>query len=203
LAPTGVAFDPTFIGTRSQMRPVLLYNPQSTPLTISTIAVTGPYQIMATNCGATLAAFRNCKINIAYFPTREGSERGELDVTASLAVTPVPLWGVGTNVRVTPVSLSFADQGVGVQSAPLTLQLRNAQTHTLILNQIVATGDYAIDPSTTCATGAGKLKANKTCNIAVTFTPTATGARNGTITVHTGTNVDPVTIPLSGNGVPF
>ena len=201
LVPTGVAFDPTFIGTRSAIKPVTLYNPQATAIAISGMQIGfGPFQITGSTCGATLAAHHSCKISVAYLPTFEGAERGELDVTTDLPADPVPLWGVGTKVRVLPVALDFGDQAVGVTSAPLTLQLRNGQAHTLFLQQIVATGDFAIDPSSTCPTGIGKLKMNRLCNIVVTFTPTAPGARAGSITVHTGTNVDPVTVPLSGNG---
>jgi hypothetical protein len=43
---------------------------------------------------------------------------------------------------------------------------------------------------------------NRICNIVVTFTPSALGTRSGSITVHGGTNVDPVTVSLGGNGVP-
>jgi len=203
LVPTGLAFEPTYIGSHSVIKPVLLYNPQTTAISITDMHVSfGPFQITGTTCGATLQPHHNCKVSVAYFPTFAGSERGELDVTTSLSTDPVPLWGVGTQVRITPATLSFGDQQVSTTSAPQTLLFRNSQRHYFTASQIVVTGDFALDPSTTCPVHGGKVLKGSTCNIVVTFTPTATGTRNGTVLVHGGTNVDPVTVPLSGNGTP-
>lgn len=203
LVPTGLAFEPTFIGSHSAIKSVILHNPQSTAISISGMSVAyGPFQITGTTCDVTLQPHRNCKVNVAYFPTFAGSERGELDVTTSLTTDPVPLWGVGTQVRVTPTSLSFSDQQMSTTSAPQMLLFRNSQRHFFTVGQIVATGDFALDPSTTCPVHGGKVLKASTCNIVVTFTPTGTGPRSGTVLVHGGTSVDPVTVTLSGNGTP-
>jgi hypothetical protein len=42
-----------------------------------------------------------------------------------------------------------------------------------------------------------------TCTLSVTFTPTATGARTGTITVTDNANGSPRTVPLTGTGSDF
>jgi hypothetical protein len=201
LFPTGMTFAPTFIGSRSAINIVTLINPQATTMTIGGVTTQGPFQITANACKATLGPRHNCRIAVAYVPTFAGAERGELDVAGGLAVQPVPLWGVGTQVRALPSSVAFADQAVGSTSAPMTITLQNGQSNYLAVEEIHAFGDFAIDPSSPCLAIAGKLRVHKTCAIVVTFTPTAQGARTGSVIVHTGTAMDPFAVSPSGNGV--
>ena len=62
------------------------------------------------------------------------------------------------------------------------------------------TGDFAI-ASNNCTGGEDELGSGSSCTIGVTFTPTATGARTGTITLYAdGPNNIPAVIQLSGTG---
>ena len=99
-----------------------------------------------------------------------------------------------------PSSLKFSGQTVGTTSAPMTVTLENDQPGAMGIAQIVTSGDFAIDPSTTCPSNGRMIKSGKSCTIAVTFAPSATGARTGSLVVHGGTAIDPVTVSLSGNG---
>jgi hypothetical protein len=199
VTPTGGAFPPTFMGAKSLVQQFILTNPQSSPITISSITTQGAFSVMH-NCGTTLLAHKTCHMNVSFLPNTVGTNRGELDVAASVTVAPVPLWGIGTQVQETPNALVFADQGVSTTSAPMTVTLENNDTVAMAISQIVASGDFAVDPSTTCPTNGHTLKAGKSCTIAVTFTPAAPGARGGGLVVHGSTAIDPVTVSLSGNG---
>jgi hypothetical protein len=200
--PVGAAFDPTFVGNRSAEKIFNLVNPQTTAMDISSIAVQGDFLITGNNCGTSLAAGTHCMIHVAFKPATTGSARGELDVTGSLTVAATPLWGVGTLIRATP-NLVFGDQGVGTTSAPLTMTVQNSLGTSMVISEIVASGDFAVDPSTTCRSGGHVLKAGMSCTVAVTFMPTASGPRTGTILVHSPTSaIDPVTTALSGTGTP-
>jgi len=199
VTPTGGVFPPTYMGSRSLVQQFILTNPQSSPASITSITTQGAF-VAGNNCGATLNAHKTCHINVYFQPDTVGTDRGELDVAADFTVAPVPLWGIGTQVRGTPNALSFADQAVGTASAPMTVTLENDQPFGMGIDQIVASGDFAVDPSTTCPSSGHMLKSGKSCTIAVTFTPTATGARGGGLVVHGGTAIDPVTVSLSGNG---
>lgn len=200
--PTGGAFDPTFIGAKSKLIPFYLTNPQATAMNISGISIGGDFygefHIFSSNCGATLGAGKTCKIAVQYQPVNPTTARAELDVSADFAAAAVPLWGNGVQVRALPDMLAFADQGVGTTSAAKTITLTNSQTRYLVIKEVVVTGDFAKDASSTCG---AKLAIGKSCTIAVTFTPTGTGARAGTLTIHGGTEISPVSIPLAGNGV--
>src|SRR5262249_54301564 len=85
-------------------------------------------------------------------------------------------------------------------SATQTVQLTNGQTTPISISSVSTTGDFRVAASSTCTAGLNVL-AGGTCNIDVTFGPTATGTRSGLLTVvDTGAN-RPQTAALSGIGV--
>ena len=95
-----------------------------------------------------------------------------------------------------PLGLTFADQEVGTSSPAQPVTLSNTGTGLLTLSSITVSGDYAQtnDCGSTVAAGAS-------CTISVTFTPTATGARSGELTITDDAAFSPQTVSLSGTGV--
>ncbi len=94
---------------------------------------------------------------------------------------PDPLIGGQTfapNVNLNPPSLTFGAQNVGTSSASQTVTLLNNGNAMLTLNSILTGGDFSL--TSTCGS---TLAQNATCAIVVTFTPTAGGARSGTVTL--------------------
>jgi len=101
--------------------------------------------------------------------------------------------------NVSPSSLTFGNQAVGTTSPPQTVTLSNIGTSPLTVSNIAASGDFA--EANTCGSF---LAAGGSCSIKVTFTPTTTGTRNGTLTVTDNSNgVDgsQQTVSLTGTGV--
>ncbi len=94
-----------------------------------------------------------------------------------------------------PATLNFGDQVVGTRSAGLQITLSNHESSSLAISSIVATGDF--QQSNTCG---NSLSANAQCTINVTFQPTATGARIGTVTVTDSGPGSPRTANLTGLG---
>jgi len=80
-------------------------------------------------------------------------------------------------VKLSPWNLTFAGQTVGTSSAPQSTTLTSTATQPLTLD-IVATGDFS--QSNDCPSS---LPAAASCTINVTFTPTATGLRTGSVSV--------------------
>lgn len=198
LYPTGGAFEPVAIGNHSTYHQFFLTNPNATAMDISAISVEeGDFAVQGTTCGASLGAHKSCRITVLFRPTAAGTSRSELDVVGSLTVVPVPLWGIGALVHAAPSALSFPDTALGDTSAPLVVRLTNNRNVAEPIYEIVAGGDFAVDASTTCIAGA-KLKKGGSCNIAVTFAPTGSGTRTGTLIVHGQSAEDPTTIGLSG-----
>jgi hypothetical protein len=99
-------------------------------------------------------------------------------------------------VSVTPVSWNFANQSVGTTSAPRMLTLYNTGTATLNITSIETDpADYA--QNNTCI---GAVAPGTSCKINVTFTPSTTGIRTGTLSITDDANNSPQILWLSGNG---
>ncbi len=86
---------------------------------------------------------------------------------------------------------------VGTTSAAQVVTLTNTGSASLSISSIAASGDYA--QTNTCGSFVG-IGAN--CTISVTFTPTATGSRPGTITITDNAGNSPQTVSLTGTGIP-
>ena len=104
-----------------------------------------------------------------------------------------------TKVSLSPTSLTFGNQAVGTTSAPQTATLTNTGNATVTITSITITGtnkgDFA--ETNTCGT---TLAEGASCTISVTFTPTATGPRNGTLSVSDDASGSPQTVSLTGTG---
>ena len=113
--------------------------------------------------------------------------------TLSLTVNPVV-----TGVAVSPTALSFSTTVVGATSKAKTTTLTNSSSATLDISSITTSGDFA--QSTSTKPCGATLAAGKSCVIDVTFTPTQTGSRTGTLSVNDNASNSPQTVTLSGTG---
>jgi len=104
--------------------------------------------------------------------------------------------GSGGTVTLSPSSLNFGNQTVGTTSSPQAVTLTNSQSVSLSITSITTSGDYA--QTNNCGTS---LAANSSCTINVTFTPTTSGTRTGTLTVNDNGPGNPHTASLTGTGV--
>ena len=106
------------------------------------------------------------------------------------------LYAVGHNVALSPASIYLGTLFAGFTSAAQNVTLANQQNVPLSISSIAASGDFKVS-STTCGMSLAPLKS---CTIAVTFTPTASGKRTGTLTVKDNAENSPQTARLSGTG---
>ncbi len=198
LAPSSLTFSQQLVGTSSSPQSLTLSNPGSAALTISSIAVSGDFS-QTNTCGSSLAANSSCTISVTFTPTATGLRTGSITVTdnASPATQTASLSGTGTApaASLSPTSLVFASQALGTRSSPQSVTLSNPGTATLTISSIAVSGDFS--QTNTCGTS---LAANSSCTISVTFTPTATGSRTGSITVTGNASPATQTVSLSGTG---
>jgi PKD repeat protein len=95
-----------------------------------------------------------------------------------------------------PSSVSFGNQEVGSASTVHQVNLSNTGTATLNISGITASGDFS--QTNTCA---ATLATGASCMVSVTFTPTQTGTRTGTLSVADDATGSPQTVSLTGTGV--
>jgi hypothetical protein len=96
---------------------------------------------------------------------------------------------------VSPGSMTFGSQAVGTTSAAQMVTLSNTSSAALTITSIAASGDFA--ETNTCGSS---LTAEGNCTINVTFTPTAPGARTGSLTVADNASGSPQSVSLTGTG---
>ena len=102
--------------------------------------------------------------------TANGTTDGDTGSATVLLNEPV--------IGITPNSLSFAAQKVGTTGAPQLITVDNPGATPLKVSSITISGDFA--ETNNCP---AKLTVGKSCTITVTFTPTVTGTRTGTLSI--------------------
>jgi hypothetical protein len=200
-SPTALNFGSVTTGTTSGAQTTTITNTGSSSLTVSGVSITGDFA-QTNTCGTSLAANASCSVSVTFHPTANGTRTGTLTVTTSdpSGPTNVSLSGTGTApgpaLSANPASLGFASTVVGSTTAAQTTTITNGGTSAATIGSIAATGDFA--QTNTCGTS---LAVGASCTISVTFTPTAAGARTGSVTVTSNAVNSPTTISLSGNGI--
>ncbi len=201
LSPTSLTFANQTVSTTSATQPVKLTNSGTASLTISSISISGDFS-QANNCGASLAAGASCTVNIAFTPTTTGTRTGALtiaDNASNGSPQTVSLSGAGVSAiaALSPASLTFASQFVNTTSASQPVNLTNSGTASLTISSISTSGDFS--QTNNCGTS---LAAGGSCILNISFTPTTTGTRVGTLTIaDNAANGSPQTVSFSGTGV--
>jgi FG-GAP-like repeat/Abnormal spindle-like microcephaly-assoc'd, ASPM-SPD-2-Hydin/Protein of unknown function (DUF1573) len=201
VSPRSLSFGNQLVGTSSSTQPVTVKNNGTAPATIG-IAVSGDFT-QTNNCSV-LAVGNSCTINVAFKPSTTGPRTGTLTETDNLPGGPKTLTLAGTGV--VPIvslggnSISFGSQIVGSTSGVQMVSLSNIGTAPLTISSIAITGTNSGDFSQTNTCG-GSVAIGANCSISVTFKPTATGPRRGSVTITDNASGSPQAVGLTGTGI--
>jgi hypothetical protein len=208
IAQSSLNFGTVLVGANSTLN-LQMNNTSASAITLGILSATttlsaaaGDYSISLGTCpqpGLGLAAGTSCTAQIGFAPTQSGSIAGTLSIANSASTLPlaVALTGVGqqSHMQILPASLSFGSIAVSAP-ASLSLTLSNNGTAPITGIALAVTGDY--DVTVPCPVST--LAAGESCGVTVTFTPSTTGARNGTLTVTSSDATSPDAVPLTGSG---
>lgn len=199
VAPASLTFPAAGLGVTSAAQTVTVTNAGNADLTVTGATITGAAAVdfAATNgCLAAVPQGTSCDVTVTFTPTTGGARAASLAITTDGGNATVALTGTGTapGISVTPGSLTFPTTGLGTPSAARTVTVTNTGNAPLDVTQpLTVTGDFA-------ATGCGTAVApGGTCTVSVVFTPTANGARTGTLTLASNAGAAP-TVALAGTG---
>lgn len=210
LSSSALSFASTNVGATSSTQSVTLTNSGTAALVLGATTITGNFAISSSTCtsGASIAAGSNCVISISFSPASAGALSGTLTVAhnATPSSSMVALSGTGVAVVVgTPTAslsttaLSYASTTVGATTS-LSVTLTNSGTAALVLGATTISGaDFSI-ASNTCTSGAS-IAPTSSCAVSVAFTPTAAGARSGSLTISHNASPATSTVSLAGTGV--
>jgi Beta-propeller repeat len=209
------------VGVASAPQAFVVTNNTSSTVTFNSIVVTGvspaantDFAILSNGCSPSVAAGASpCTVNVTFTPSVAAVESANLVITAvvtnggqsSTQVFTVNLSGTGSaaapGITLDHTSVPFSGQMLTTTSAAIPVKLTSSGLGPLTINLITASGDFA--QTNNCPTSPATLAAAGTCTINVTFAPTATGARTGTLTITDNTPGSPQMIPLTGTGWDF
>ena len=211
--PNTLSFGNQAQGTTSASQPVTITNVGTTNVTITGIAASTNFG--ETNaCPTTLATGTgtgsSCTVNVTFTPMATGTLTGTVTVTytstgsATPQTTTITLTGTGTaasggTITIAPTSLTFGGQAVGTTSAGQNVTVSNTGGTAVTFTSIVTSGDFA---GATLAQCPSIPVEGEPCVLSITFKPTATGTRNGTITFTDNATGSPQTVTLTGTGTP-
>jgi hypothetical protein len=205
LSASAILFPATAVGTLSPAQTVTLTNSGGLPL--QSIVITtgstpaGQFQESDT-CGGQLPAQSTCTISVIFSPTQTGALTGTLTVTDAQRTQTLALSGPGVATpafSVSPTSLTFTNQTVGVASSAQTVTITNAGALPMANIGLQLTGAAAASYSLSANTCGAALAAGANCSVGVVFTPSGTGAISALLSISSSTaHVAAVGVPING-----
>lgn len=192
-----VQFNNVVIGTTSPSITRTARNVGDQDIEIASVTVSDNFA-QTNTCGSTIVAGGSCNFTFTFSPTKVFSYNGRVTITDNTTTNPdtYQLSGNGIAALATsPGSLTFASQTVGTSSAPLTVTATNNTKGSVTITSITVSGDFS--QTNTCGTS---LAAGAACSVSVTFKPTRTGTRKGTLTFNDSAYGSPQKVSLTGTG---
>ena len=196
------------LGSTSAAQSVTVSNSGSATLTFTGLTLTGTAASDFTRNGTctatgTLAAGATCTIGFTFTPGAIGARSATLTLAsnASNGNAVLSLAGTGAavptpSVGLAPGSLAFGNQTTTVASTARSVTLSNSGSGALALSSITATSGFGVTHNCGSSVAAGA-----SCTLSVTFTPAATDAATGSVSVVSNATGSPHTVSLAGTGV--
>jgi Abnormal spindle-like microcephaly-assoc'd, ASPM-SPD-2-Hydin len=215
VSPNNLSFPSTNVGS-SVTQSVLVTNASASPVTFTSVSFgTASYSVDASQtlnaCSPSkpLSAYTgSCAVYVKFTPQLVGANSDIATIHTSGASPTVTLSGTGMSavVFVSPTSLTFSAQSIGIPSASQTVTLNNptASPVTVSGTALAFTGTNASDFSLATNNCTGKIvAAGSSCTVTVIFTPGVTGgtARSATLTISDSSPAASFPVSLIGTAV--
>jgi hypothetical protein len=206
-SPTSITFSKETVGKTSAPQTVTVSNPAAGAVQILGVSVVGvdpgDFLIAGESCaGALLDEGESCTVEVAFAPGAGGPREAGLEVAVEgEAAIGVPLAGTGQTMKLTVAgTTSFPTTSVGGASTE-KIALKNDSEAGVNVSEVkiegVDPGDFGVEGNS-CV---GFIGPSMGCELAVRFSPGASGPREALLRVVTdGTPSETVT-ELTGEGV--
>ena len=184
LSTTSLTFAAQQVATQSTAQTITITSSGNAAVTFGSPAITGDFAETDTCAGQTLAVNTTCTVQVTFAPTATGSRTGLLTLYANIATgqATVTLTGSGTapaSITFNPLTLSFLPTVLNQTTTAQTITVNNTGGNSATLHAPTITGNFAISANTCTTT----LAPSTACALSITFTPTASGNRTGTVSL--------------------
>jgi hypothetical protein len=199
--PDSLAFGSALIGTTTASQTVFYENHGNAPLNYA-LSISGDFS-ETHSCPNPLPAGGECDLNVRFTPTAAGNRTGAIVFTDDAPGSPrsVQLQGTGEApnpaAQISASSLAFGAAPLGSSSAAQAVTLTSSGNVPLHV-AVTISGDYT--QTSNCP---ASLAVGAQCQVSVTFTPSATGARLGTLSFTDDAGNSPQAVSLNGTGVDY
>jgi hypothetical protein len=177
-------------GARTQTLSVLGSSDGSSFTTLAGSAgyVFDPAAANTVNITLPTTSVRYVRVNVTGNTGWPAAQLSDLEVFAATG-------GTSASLSVSPTGLTFGSTTVGATSAAQSVTVQNVGTAAASVSSVAASGDFL--QTNSCGSS---IAAGASCTVSVTFHPTASGSRSGTLTVLSSATNSPTTVSLSGIG---
>jgi hypothetical protein len=179
---------------------VTLTNTSRSPITLSGFQVSGPFS-QTNKCPGRLGAGASCDLTVTFSPTQGGTFNGSVSIANSGQNSPqvVPTIATAQTVfSVTPALLDFGQQKLHVRTSS-TVGIGNGTGHPAVtVSSITVQGTDFKLLKNTCPTSYPSFTG---CGLGISFTPSKTGLRTGTVTIVASDSASPHVSSLQGTGI--
>jgi hypothetical protein len=207
LSPTSLDFGDQAVSVTSPPQYVTLTNVGNANLLVTGLTPGGanPYNFAASNnCLGTFAPHASCIISISFTPPAAGPRSATLSLTDNASDSPQTIAlsgnGVQPTLSVSPDALTFGQQLVLTASAAQTVTLSNTGSAPVSLYSVSNQGANTADFQSTSNCGL-TIAVGVSCQLSVTFAPSAAGSRTTTLTISDNASGSPQTVSLTGAGI--
>jgi mono/diheme cytochrome c family protein len=196
------------LNTSSAINTVTLSNSGTSPLNFASLTLAGTNPGDFTRGGTCAVGTpvnpgATCTLGITFRPTVIGARTAQLVLSSNASGSPhsISITGNGTSVlapeaELSVTALALGNEIVGSPTAAKSLILTNVGSSAMNIASITANpADFTYQS----ACGA-TIAAGASCTLPVTFTPTAAGARSGTLSIASDAPGSPHVVQLSGVG---
>ncbi len=181
VAPASYTFPDTAVKASSAAHVFTVTNGGTATGTLQAPQVSGDFRIGTNSCGATLAGMASCSFTVVFTPAASGLRTGIVTLQDNAGTHSAAVSGTGLagEVTLTPTSLSFPTTPPGQVSVGRSVTLLNSGNGPLHVGGVSVSGDFSETDS--CANRT--LVAGQSCTVNVTFRPTSSGSRTGTLVI--------------------
>jgi hypothetical protein len=179
---------------------------------VSAVTSSNPleFAIVGGTCtaGAYVNPTQSCTVQVQFTPAATGARSGQITIVSNGLGSPQSFavsgtgqtGGAGTPALTMPSATNFGTVSVGASSSVVAKTISSTGTAAAQITTVTSTNpsEFAI-VSRTCTDGA-TVTAGSSCTVSVQFSPAASGARNGQITVTSNGTGSPQSFAVSGTG---
>ena len=199
---SSLAFGSVQVGSNSSLSEILTNTGGST-VTISQATTNGAgFSVSGPPLPVTVASNQSVTFTATFVPASAGAASGALSIVSGASNSPlsVPLSGTGVakgQLGSNPASFSFGNIQVGTSNS-LTGTLTNTGGSSLTISAAAASGSgFSVSGLAPPVT----LNAGQSTSFTVHFSPTASGAVSGSVSITSNGANPNLSIPLTGTGV--